>query len=424
MRKGLWATMLVWGVVLMCGASAVYAGEVDLLVQKLVEKNILSANEAQILLDDTRQEVAKQNAKGTNDMLPAWIQTTKIKGDLRLRYQTQNKEASIMRNRGRVRYRLGIETKPNDQVTVGMGLASGGADPRSTNQTFDASFAKGTINMDYAWGEYKPLSSFSVIGGKYNAISKNYLWYTTDMMWDSDINQEGASAHLDIPNVLAGDAFLNAGYWVLEEEKSTPGDAGMYYAQAGMVFNPDPVTVKFAGTYYGTNMGKSFGVLQYRKDDNTALTGNTSNTVVGGKYVYDFSQMLSGSAEIAYNFPAETSSPIKMAAVFGDYVVNPDPSSQNSGWAAGLKFGYPKVAVAKDWQLKYQYVSLGKDAWLDAFPDSDRYSGNTNIKGHELILDIGLAKNISLGLDWYMSDVLKGTKADESVFQADINMKF
>jgi polyhydroxyalkanoate synthesis regulator phasin len=397
------------------------AGEMDVLVQKLVEKGILTPYEAQIVMDETKQEVAKQNAKGTNEAIPSWIQTTRIKGDLRLRYQTQQREAGTTRNRGRVRYRLGVETKPNDRFLVGAGLSSAEKssttdDARSTNQTMQNSFDRGDIRLDYAWGEYKPSSAYRVIGGKYNALGKDYLWYTTDMLWDSDINQEGASTHLDIPGVLAGDAFLNAGYWALDESSSAASDPGMYYGQAGMTFSPDPVQIKFAGTFYGLQGDDTGSVLDGRA---------SGNTLHNGKYAYDFSKIFVGSAEAVYNWPAETSSPVKMAGIFGDYVVNPDPSKDNTGYAAGLKFGHPKVgAVRGDWQGKYQYVSLSRDAWLDSFPDSDRYSGNTNIRGHELILDIGLAKNISLGLDYYSSEVLKGTRLAEHVFQADINMKF
>lgn len=421
MRKGLWASMVLLGVALIGGMPVVHAGEVDLLVQKLVEKGVLSSNEGQILLDETRQDVAKQNAKGTNDALPAWVQTTKIKGDVRLRYQTQQREAGTTRNRGRIRYRLGFETKPNDQVLVGAGLSGAEKsstvdDARSTNTTMMNTFDRGPIRLDYAYGEYRPNSELRLIGGKYNGLSKDYLWYTTDMMWDSDINQEGASAHVDLKDVLAGDVFFNSGYWVLGESSSQASDLGMYYGQAGMVFSPDPVQIKLAGTFY------SF----INDDTGTLLSGRASgNTITGGtKYAYDFGKILAGSAEAIYSFPAETSSPIKMAGVFADYVVNTDPSKDKAGYAAGVKFGYPKVAVKGDWQFKYQYVQLAKDAWYDSLPDSDRYSGNTNIKGNELILDIGLAKNVSLGLDYYHSDILRGTKLPENVFQADINMKF
>jgi hypothetical protein len=425
MRKGLWATMLVWGAVLVFGASSVHAGEVDLLVQKLVEKNILSANEAQILLDDTKQEVAKQNAKGANEMLPAWIQTTKIKGDLRLRYQTQQREAGTVRNRGRIRYRLGVETKPNEKLAVGAGLSSAEKssatdDSRSTNTTMQNTFDRGDIRLDYAYGQFKPNSSLMFIGGKYNALGTGALWYTTDMMWDSDINQEGASAHMDVLSVLGGDLFANAGYWVLDESSGLSGDPGMYYAQAGMTFPlSEPVTLKMAGTLYGVKG------LQDRTNPYLLEGRASGNTVSGSRYVYDFDQVYAGSIEAVYSWPAETSSPIKMVGLFGDYVTNPHPSDDNIGYAAGFKLGHAKVGAMKgDWQFKYQYVNLERDAWLDAFPDSDRYSGNTNIKGHELILDIGLSKNVSLGLDYYRSQVLEGTALPEQIFQADINMKF
>ncbi|NLE65561.1 MAG: hypothetical protein GX606_06570, partial [Elusimicrobia bacterium] len=374
-----------------------------------------------------KQDVNNQIAKQENSAIPSWVQSLKIKGDVRLRYQTQQKEGSTTRNRGRVRYRLGVEGKPNDKFVVGAGLSSAEKnsstdDPRSTNQTMDEGFNRGDLRLDYAYGEYKPNSWLSLIGGKYNAGGKGYLWYTTDMMWDSDINQEGVSVHADLAKVLKGEAFVNAGYWVIEESSSSATDIGMYYAQAGLGHSLDvgleePFKTKLAGTFYG---------VQGLEETNALIDGRSSgNTVSGTKYVYDWGQVWAGSAEVVYNWPEETSSPIKMAGVFADYVMNPDPGSDNTGWASGLKFGHKKVGAQRgDWQFKYQYVRLAKDAWLDAFPDSDRYSGNTNVKSHEWILDIGLSKNVSLGLDYYRSDALKGTKADEQIFQADVVMKF
>jgi hypothetical protein len=419
MRKGLVKGFLMWGMALLISIPSAFAGEVDLLVQKLVEKGILTPYEAQILKDDIRQDVNKQIAEGKNDALPSWIQSIKLKGDVRLRYQSEQKEASTVHNRGRVRYRLGLEAQPNSRFGVGAGLASGSDnDARSTNETLGDGFAKDGIYLDYAWGEYKPNQMLSMIGGKYNASGKGYLWYTTDMMWDSDINQEGASAHMDLANALGGDAFLNAGYWTLSESSSDASDAGMYYSQAGIAYSIDagleePLKLKLAGTFYS----KIY-------DDANSLLNNGKTTQSAANNKYDYNKVYAGSAELVYNWPEETSFPIKMVGIFGDYVNNPDPSSENTGWAAGIKFGHKKVSDKKDWQFKYQYVSLGSVAWIDVFPDSDRYSGNTNVKSHEFILDIGLAKNISLGLDYYLSDVLKGTSRAEHVFQADVNFKF
>ncbi len=418
MRKGFLATMFVWAAAFMCCLPSVHAGEVDLLVQKLVEKNILSANEAQILLDDTRQEVAKQNALGKNAMLPAWIQTVKLKGDVRLRFQDQKQKGTTLRHdRGRVRMRLGLEAKPSEQFTVGAGMASGSdADARSTNETLGDGFAKDGVYLDYAWAEYKPEQWLSMIGGKYNANGKKYLWYTTDMLWDSDINQEGVSAHVDLPKVMMGEPFLNAGYWTLSESGSANIDAYMLYGQAGMKYDIDaglesPLNLAFAGTYYNKNWDSAHTALNNGKDTQT-------------NNLYEYRDVVSGSAELVYKWPEETSCPIKMVGIFGDYVTNLDADSDNTGWATGLKFGYPKLGGAKTWQFKYQYVKLEQYAWPDVFPDSDRYSGKTDVKAHEAILDIGLSKNVSLGLDYYHAERILAAKKPENVYQVDMVFKF
>ena len=98
------------------------AGETDLLVQKLVDKGILTATEAQILMDETKQDVAKQNAKGTNDAIPSWVQTIKIKGDTRVRFEgikdksASSGAASKYLTHERLRVRLGLEAKVNDKM--------------------------------------------------------------------------------------------------------------------------------------------------------------------------------------------------------------------------------------------------------------------------------------------------------------------
>ncbi len=191
------------GVFLLLSFLALYpsvsqAGEMDILVDKLVEKGILSPVEAQIILDETKQQVSKELAEQKSYAAPSWTQKVKLKGDFRLRYQYERRNADTEgRTRGRYRFRLGGEGQVIDQFKVGFGLATGSDDPKSTNQTFsgDGSRTFGTpdIRLDYAFGEYQPLSNFKVAFGKFKR--KPYLWAPTDMLWDSDINPEGASLH-------------------------------------------------------------------------------------------------------------------------------------------------------------------------------------------------------------------------------------
>ncbi|MBD3263657.1 MAG: hypothetical protein GF375_00965, partial [Candidatus Omnitrophica bacterium] len=141
------------GFTLISGTS--FAGEIDILVQKLVEKGILTSGEAQQVLTETREEVRKEIVKGTYSSLPSWIQNMKLKGDLRLRYQWEDKTDSEDRHRGRYRFRLGLHTKVNDKLSVAAGLATGGSDARSTNQTMDTSFSTPDIRLDYAFAEWQ-----------------------------------------------------------------------------------------------------------------------------------------------------------------------------------------------------------------------------------------------------------------------------
>lgn len=66
---------------------------------------------------------------------------------------------------------------------------------------------------------------------------------------------------------------------------------------------------------------------------------------------------------------------------------------------------------------------LEKDAWIDIFPDSDAYSGHTDVKGHELAFTYGVGKNVTLGIDYYYMERIKGT-GRRHLLQVDWKLKF
>ncbi len=420
MKKIILVAMIVALFVSVPLATKARAAEIDVLLEKLVEKGVLTPLEAQIVKDETKQDVAEQLSKGQQDTLPSWIQAMKLNGDFRLRFQTEKKDSDhAAANRGRYRLRVGAEANPVSNVKVGFGLASGNSnDSRSTNQTMDDNFGKDSIWIDYAYAEYTPMQDLSMIGGKFN--SKNYLWRTTDLLWDSDINPEGAS--LSYSHSIAADttAFFNTGSWIIDEitsRNSSATDPFLFYAQAGVGVEKEKFDAKLAGVYYG------FSGIQGMQLDH-AKNGNTVNG--SNKLIYDYDS-LGGSAEVGVNklFGGLPMGMDERIALFGDYNKNISSGvTKDAGWAAGVKFGSAKVKEKGSWQMKYMYADLDKDAFPDSYPDSDRYSGKTNIKGHELALDYGLMKNVTFGLDYYRSNVKKGTKDVENLFQADVVVKF
>ncbi|PIQ88613.1 MAG: hypothetical protein COV72_07315, partial [Candidatus Omnitrophica bacterium CG11_big_fil_rev_8_21_14_0_20_42_13] len=227
--------VIVFGVFILFGLGLrlSYAGEIDVLLNKLVEKGILKAFEAQEIRTETNEEIAKikkeeqkEYKKLSKDSLPGWIKDTKLKGDLRLRYQYDKKEGSEERHRERIRYRLGLESKVGEALKVAAGLASGSSDSRSTNQTLQDTFSTKGIQLDYAYAQFKANDKLTFYGGK--ILRKPVLWEPADLLWDGDINPEGAALAFNKP-MDSIDLFFNSGVFALDEASSDTSDPFMYY---------------------------------------------------------------------------------------------------------------------------------------------------------------------------------------------------
>lgn len=391
--------------------------QVDSLIEKLIEKGILSKSEAREIKQEivSDEKVLREDAMKTS--IPEWVQKTKLKGDARVRYQYERrKNDSEARTRGRIRFRLGVDNQVNDQWKVGAGLATAEVasttdDARSTNMTFTDGFRRGDIRLDYAFAEYQPAPWAKAIAGKF--IKTDYLWVPTDLIWDSDINPAGAGLHLEHKFSDSLTTYLNNGVWVIDENgKTDRTDPFLAYAQAGIKTQMGSMDANVAGVYYGFNGVKGIIV------DGTSST----NTLTGGVLQNDYDS-LGASAEVGFKNPFGLDC-IERLAFFGDFIHNVDPDDNENGWASGIKFGDAKVVGKNQWQARYQYSYLGMDAFIDAFPDSDRLGGITDVKGHEWILEYGLSKNVVLALDYYQDDRIKGTHNRQKLIQADVNLKF
>lgn len=409
------------------------AGEVDLLVQKLVEKGILTPGEGQVLITETKEEVKKQIASGKYENLPTWLQTMKLKGDFRLRYQHDRHSSTDTENRARIRARLGVEAKVNDQMKVGIGIATGKvSDPRSTNVTLGQTGSKDSayntetpgsfknIILDYAYGEYAFTKDLTLIGGKF----ANPLWRATDLLWDSDLNPEGVAVTFSHTVSPSMDIFMNNLLFILDEDTTKESKYPMMGAvQPGMKYKiSDSLSLK------GAVAGYFFSGVEKRD----TFRNWSTNSVNGSNYKYNYNSV-NPSMELSMKEPL--GGVVPYAAVFSEGVFNisKDVDNARGGFAAGVKFGAEKVSNKGDWQAKLIYAKLSRDAWMDVFPDSDRYSGKTNMKSYEAALAYGLGKNTYLELDYYYSQSL--SKVAESTtgpagyrpahtLQIDWNLKF
>jgi len=406
------------------------AGEVDLLVQKLVEKGVLTAGEGATLITETKEEVKKQLASGKSESVPSWVQNIKLKGDFRLRYQYDRASTTNTENRARIRTRLGLEAKVNDKMKVGVGIATGKvSDPRSTNVTLGQTGSKDStyntetpgsfknIILDYAYGEYAFNKDITLIGGKF----ANPLWRASDFLWDSDLNPEGVAVKLTHKLSPSMDLFMNNLLFILDEDTSKESKYPVLAAiQPGMKYKiSDSLSLKGAVTGY------FFSGVEKRD----TFRNWSTNSVIGSNYKYNYNSV-NPSVELSIKEPLGGIVPYAAIFTEGVFNISKDVDNARGGFAAGLKFGAEKVSAKGDWQAKLIYAKLSRDAWMDIFPDSDRYSGKTNMKSYEAALAYGLGKNTYLELDYYYSQSLSkstatsGSHAPTHLLQLDWNLKF
>ena len=67
--------------------------------------------------------------------------TVKFGADLRYRHELIEAEGKDQRNRERIRARLNMTARLNDEVILGFQIASGTDNPVSSNQTLDGGFS-------------------------------------------------------------------------------------------------------------------------------------------------------------------------------------------------------------------------------------------------------------------------------------------
>jgi hypothetical protein len=330
-------------------------------------------------------------------VIPDWLASTEFSGDIRLRQQWDEISGKDTRSRQRIRLRLNGVTAIGAKLKVGYGLATGGSDPRSTNQTLDNNFETPDIRLNNAYVVWMPFDGFDVWGGKYSGV-KHMMWRPTDLLWDSDITPDGAGVDYKYKNF-----FSHAGYLIADELKSE-SDPGLGYAQAGVKLPVgDNAEFRAAGVWYIPNS------LQGSVMDHS--DGNNSTNESGG-LLYDFN-CLQGIVELS----GRDILGLDKAALMADYVINTDPDDDNVGWDAGIKL---KKSIVS---FKYNYRYLEKDAFVDTYPDSDAADGMTGVKGHEAEVKFAVYKNTSVNVDYYHMTQVDGDK-DWDILQLDLVVKF
>ena len=314
-------------------------------------------------------------AKIQFDQNKTMIKEIELKGDLRLRQENFDHSFGTKdRQRQRIRYRQEINVKLPHNIKVKSRLASGGTDPVSTNQTLGDNASTKGIQLDRAYLEYKPGPVKIQAGKMKNPFPKTT---TSNLMWDTDYNPEGASQHI---SGLAGALgwFVTLGQFTLDEISGDTKDPYLFSEMVGG-------EVKLPGESKAKLMVAHHEFANVRNNIPTnSGTGNSAATqfsIFQAHLILStwlFGQPLSFEFNKLQNMAAN-----KVPAGAAN------AEEEDKAVAASLKIG--KAKKKGSWQAAYTYKEIEMDAHLQGISDSDFHDGAVNSKGHVISIAYAIA---------------------------------
>ncbi len=438
MKNRLFLFAILLGLVLPLGVYAGggnYSGSNAREVNEL--KNMVNAQKAMIdkLVDrldalENRKLDAMPANVSLKDIAPSavWAEKIKLKGDFRYRHELINDEhansgtqhGSHTRNRHRIRARLGVKAKINDDTDVVFQLASGSSDPVSANQSLDSHFRSKSVWIDLANVHYHPESLFGLNSGSFDLYAgkmKNpfYTPGKTELIWDGDLRPEGGAIKYSQKFGKTKLFAVIGGFWL--EENSNDEDANLWGFQGGFnvpVFNEKIKLVAGSSFYhYGSVREHS----PFNAEGNTTATrerrGSNQTVLRTG---YDIAEVFAELHMKVFDTPL---------IVFADLATNLATSHDTVAQLYGFKLN--KCKKPGSWQLKYNWRRVEQDSVYGAFTDSDFGGGGTNAKGHEIGFAYQLARNTTLGSTLFINRIgleEDGAGHDYTRWQMDVKYKF
>lgn len=339
----------------------------------------------------------------------SWAERMRWNGDFRYRYEILETEGEEDRNRSRIRARADLEADVSPTVKVGFGLATGGDDPVSANQTLGGGGSRKDINLDLAWFDWSGLANTHLVGGKF----ENFLVRPdkNGLLWDGDWRPEGTGIVWN-----NGDFFVQGlGTWL--EGDSRNGTEFAWIAQAGMnLAVGQNGTLMFGAGYNQFDLAGATPV--YGDPDDFYGNSYVLDPVTGELvYVHDYHQV---EAFAEYTFRLGGQSVI----LFADYVINTDADDNDTGYLFGARYGSARARGT--WDLGWFYEKLEADATVGLLTDSDFGGGGTDSKGHAITGTYAFHDNWNFKLTYFLNEIelAAGNPRDFDRLMLDLNFKY
>ena len=135
----------------------------------LLTDRLTQIEQSMVVTPEVREGVEIEQTAATPSplLIPgSWAEKIRLSGDLRYRHETVNDEVMSVRNRHRIRARANLTADLNENVTVGVGLSTGGTANDSGNQTLGSGFSRKPIGMDLAYFDWRVSDTMNLMGGK------------------------------------------------------------------------------------------------------------------------------------------------------------------------------------------------------------------------------------------------------------------
>ncbi len=464
-----WAAHLVGVAAIAAGAISTHGQASDAIIDKLVEKGILTVKEA----NDLREESDKgyNQAYQVKGGMPDWISSLKINGDVRGRFEGFYTEEIADRLRYRYRLRLGMVATFREQFEVGLRLTSGeapntfGGDPISDNTTLTGNGSKKYVYLSQVYAKWTPINNqTAAMSFSLGKMENPFGW--SDMLFDPDYSPEGLSQQFAFNLNDKHSLKLNMGEFALAEIGNSSNDPFLLGVQTrwDAAWTPKWSSSTGVGALWITDARNlraydytMAGVADtYKANTPDVNYGNSRNPTYG--YLSNGMQPIVAEGSLTYtvsSFPAYNGPfPIKVG---GEYMNNLEADRMNEGYWVGVTFG--KSGKKGTWDVSYRYKELQGDAWFEELVDSDfgayyrqqplgagpsyfndrtlyasgkyrsgGYYSGTNVRGHVVKAAYSPYDCMTLGVTYFLTETIEDPKVANSApthrIQVDAQWKF
>jgi len=417
------------------------------IVKILHDKGLIDDDQNAALAAKAEKEQAKRS----------WTDRVTVFGDLRGRFEwfdyhqdvfsTANGVQLQDRNRGRYRARLGVTAEVVSRAAVTLGLNTGGSDPRSGNQTLGSGndFDKDEFRVDLAYATLTPFPKGELpgiengyLGVDVGKVKNPFLWKelgADNLLWDNDINPEGANLRI-VGGAGPVKVFANGGVYLIDEN-SAAKDPKFAGGQLG-------TSVKIASWLSAGARGSLYHFFSLDSDffaraacDNGRAGCPTDPGGTGGNIIDGLSRR-NGSIQIGEGAGFVTVVPHDLVPIvfYGSYAHNfsahpslvSNADSEDDAWGAGVLVGDKVRLVA----IGFGYYYVEANAFPSMYVESDVLDGTPNREGFVWSVQRQLFENVDLGVRVFKSKRIEGGTAfvnsgaasDRIRGQADLTLKF